>query len=262
MDAVLTAGGIPQPGEPLYEYTLGKPKALLDVAGKPMVQWVLDALTGSNKVERIVVVGLTEDSGIVSPKIAAYVPGQGGLVQNVLAGMKKVLETNPAAHHVLYVSSDIPAITPDMVDWVIDTASQSDEDAYYNLITREVMEARFPNSRRSFTKLKDVEVCGGDMNVLRALTVTGNDELWDRIVAARKNVFKQASLIGFDTLILLALRLITLEQGVERATRRLKITGRAVLCPYAEVGMDVDKPHQLEMVRAYLQRKSMAAAGA
>lgn len=262
MDAVLTAGGIPQPGEPLYEYTLGNPKALLDVAGKPMVQWVLDALTGSNKVERIVVVGLSEDSGIVSPKIAAYLPGQGGLVQNVLAGMKKVLEINPAAHHVLYVSSDIPAITSDMVDWVIDTASQSDEDAYYNLITREVMEARFPNSRRSFTKLKDVEVCGGDMNVLRALTVTGNDELWERIVDSRKNVFKQASLIGFDTLILLALRLITLEQGVQRATRRLKITGRAVLCPYAEVGMDVDKPHQLEMVRAYLQRRSMAAAGA
>ena len=40
MDAIVTAGGIPMPGEPLYEYTNGSPKALLDIAGKPMIQWV------------------------------------------------------------------------------------------------------------------------------------------------------------------------------------------------------------------------------
>jgi NDP-sugar pyrophosphorylase family protein len=42
MDAVITAGGVPQPDELLYPYTL-KPKALLEIDGKPMVQWVLDA---------------------------------------------------------------------------------------------------------------------------------------------------------------------------------------------------------------------------
>ena len=47
MDAIVTAGGIPQPGEPLYEYTLGASKAMLDVVGKPMIQWVLDALEGA-----------------------------------------------------------------------------------------------------------------------------------------------------------------------------------------------------------------------
>ena len=43
MDAIVIAGGIPQPEEPLYEYTQGIPKAMLNIAGKPMVQWVLDA---------------------------------------------------------------------------------------------------------------------------------------------------------------------------------------------------------------------------
>ncbi|MDP2976442.1 MAG: hypothetical protein Q8N45_09575, partial [Anaerolineales bacterium] len=36
--------------------------------------------------------------------------------------------------------------------------------------------------------------------------------------------------------------------------KRLKITGRGILCPYAEVGMDIDKPHQLEMLRADLAK--------
>ncbi len=88
---------------------------------------------------------------------------------------------------------------------------QTDEDVYYNVITAQVMEERYPGSKRSYTHLKDVEVCGGDLNVIRTMTVTGNDELWERIIASRKNVFKQAALLGYDTLLLLLLRQVTLE---------------------------------------------------
>ena len=42
-------------------------------------------------------------------------------------------------------------------------------------------------------------------------------------------------------------------------SKRLKVAGRAVVCPYAEVGMDVDKPHQLEIMRADLKKHMHAA---
>ena len=58
MDAVVLAGGIPREGEPLYPVSQGCPKSLLKVAGKPMVQWVLDALAAAKHVRRIFVVGL------------------------------------------------------------------------------------------------------------------------------------------------------------------------------------------------------------
>jgi GTP:adenosylcobinamide-phosphate guanylyltransferase len=256
MYAIVIAGGVPGPDEPLYPYTRGAPKALLDVAGKPMAQWVLDALDGAETIEQVVVIGLEANSGVHSAKIAAFTPSEGSILQNIRCGVRKVLEINPAADHVAVVSADIPAILPEHVDWVVRTAMQTDEDVYYNVITRQVMEARFPGSKRSYTRLKDVEVCGGDLNVVRAMTVTGNDELWERIIAARKNVFKQAALIGYDTLLLLLLRRISLEGAIERVTRRVKLTGRALLCPYAEIGMDVDKPHQLELLRADLARRA------
>ncbi|MDD5468913.1 MAG: nucleotidyltransferase family protein [Anaerolineales bacterium] len=259
MDAVVTAGGIPQPGEPLYDYTRGQSKALLDVAGKPMIQWVLDALSAARSVENVVVMGLGEDTGVSCPKVRAWVPNQGEMLENIRHGVIRVIELNPATRHVLLVSSDIPAITGEMVDWVVDAAMQSDDDVYYNVIERSVMEKRYPGSKRSFTRLKDIEVCGGDMNVVRAKTATGNDAMWSRIIAARKNVFKQAALIGYDTLILLVLRMITLDQAVTTAASRLGITGRAIVCPYAEVGMDVDKPHQLELVREDMARRGQGA---
>ena len=182
------------------------------------------------------------------------------MLQNLRAGMLKVMEIDPQARHTLVASSDIPAITHEMVDWEIETTSRTDLDAYYTIIRKEVMEKRFPNSRRSYTRLKDMQVCGGDMNVIRTMTASGNDQLWERIIAARKNAFKQASLIGYDTLLLLLLRRIDLPHAVERVTRRLNLTAQAVVSPYAEIGMDVDKPHQLEIMRADLASHQTGAA--
>jgi hypothetical protein len=159
---------------------------------------------------------------------------------------------NPQAEYALVVSSDIPAVTSEAVDWVVDTTMQTADDIYYNVIPKQVMEARFPGSRRSYTRLKDAEVCGGDMNVVRCSLATAEGMLWEELIATRKNVLKQAALIGFDTLILLLLRAINLQNAVQKVSRRLKIKGRAIDCPYAEVGMDVDKPNQLELLRADL----------
>ena len=64
MIAIVTAGGIAAPGDPLYVETQGRPKALIDVAGKPMIQWVLEALHGASRVEHLVVVGLPPEAGV------------------------------------------------------------------------------------------------------------------------------------------------------------------------------------------------------
>ena len=250
MNAVVTAGGIPAPDEPLYLYTQGQPKALLDIAGKPMVQWVLDALSGATLVERVVVIGLDESSGVTCSKPTTFLPSQGGMLNNLLAGVDHVMAQDPSSRHVLMVSSDIPGIKAEMVDWMISNAMQTDDELYYHLITQEVMEKRYPGSKRTYTHLKDALICGGDMNIVATRAVSKSRDKWEQLIAARKNPLKQAAVIGFDTLLLLALRAITLQGAVKRVTGRLGMTGRAVLCPYAEVGMDVDKPHQLELMRA------------
>jgi GTP:adenosylcobinamide-phosphate guanylyltransferase len=255
MDAIVTAGGIPQPGEPLYELTQGKSKALLDVCGKPMIQWVVDALCQAHTIDQILIMGLEADSGLQCAKLADYLPNQGSMLENIRVGVTRVLELNPQATHVLVVSSDIPTITESMVDWVVETTMQTDLDVYYNVITRQVMEARFPGSNRTYTRLKGLEICGGDMNVIRTLLVTANDDLWMRLIAARKSVVKQAAIIGWDTLFLMLLRQIDLDGAVKRVTKRVHLTGKAILCPYAEVGMDVDKPFQLDLVRSDLAKR-------
>jgi NDP-sugar pyrophosphorylase family protein len=249
MDAIIIAGGIPQEGEPLYEYTQGASKAMLDIGGKPMVQWVLDALNGAAEIDKVVIVGLSEEEGIESDKISAFVPNMGDLIANVRAGVNKTLEINPQTNHVIVVSSDIPAITSEMIDWLVNDSKGSDMDLYYTVIERQVMEKRFPTSKRSYVRLKDVEGCGGDVNIIHASLAASDSDIWNRLLDSRKNAIKQAAIIGFDTLLLMLLRAVTIDQAVGKVAKKLKITGKAIVCPFAEVGMDVDKPNQLELLR-------------
>jgi GTP:adenosylcobinamide-phosphate guanylyltransferase len=256
MDAIVTAGGVPLPEEPLYDATQGHPKAMVDVAGKPMVQWVLDAISESSNIENVIIVGLTDKSGLKCSKKMYFVSNQGKMVENLQAGAKKVLEVNDKAEYVLIASSDIPGITGEMVDWVVKTELEEKVDIVYNVIQREVMEKRYPGSKRTWTKLSDMEVCGGDLNAARISMIVDDDtELWEKITNSRKNPLKQAALIGYGTALMLLAGRLSLQDAETRVMSRMNISGRAVVCPYAEVGMDVDKPHQLEIMRADLTKK-------
>lgn len=254
MYAVLTAGGIPQPSDPLYPYTQGAPKALLEIAGKPMIQWVIDALESCQAVQGIVVIGLEPGSPISCAKPLVYLPNQGSLLANILAGVDKVTKLDPLTQHVLVASSDIPAVKPHMIEWVIQTALQTDSDLYYNVITRQDMERRFPAARRTYVRLKDQEFCGGDLNLIHVRAVTSDHIFWNKLIESRKNPLKQAWLIGLDVLLLLLLHQITIQDAVAKVSRRVGLNGRALFCPFPEIAMDVDKPHQLELLRADLAK--------
>jgi len=97
-----------------------------------------------------------------------------------------------------------------------------------------------------------MDVCGGDLNVVRASVAADESDIWEKISNARKSPLKQAALIGYDTLILLLLKQLTIDKVINKVARQLKVNGRGIVCPYAEIGMDVDKPHQLEIVRSDL----------
>ena len=260
MDAIVMAGGIPKPDEPLYEYTQGISKAMIDMAGKPMIQWVLDALSEAQKVDSVTIIGLPEDSSVTCNKPVNYVPNQGGMLDNIVAGIEKVLEKNPQAEYVLTASSDIPGINSEMVDWLIDDAMKTKHDIYYGIVKREVMDARYPDANRTFTKLADMHVCGADIHIAHKSMVTDPEHLamWEELMGKRKSPLKQAASIGILTLILLLMGRLSLDGAIERVTKRLNITGRPIIWDHAEPAMDVDKPHQLEILRADLEAQVAA----
>ncbi|MBE9506708.1 MAG: hypothetical protein IMY86_01545, partial [Chloroflexi bacterium] len=52
----------------------------------------------------------------------------------------------------------------------------------------------------------------------------------------------------------------SLAEAERRGSKALDVRGKAVPFPYAEIGMDVDKPFQLEIVRAELEERAANAS--
>lgn len=252
MQAIMLAAGIPSEQDPLFPHTNGGPKALASIAGKPMAQWVLDALDQCDVIDFIHIVGLEEDCGLKSAKPAAFISDHGGILENVQAGFLHVRAMSPNTTHVLVASCDIPTINSAMIDWRVRIAQENEAEFHYAVVERTVMEARFPGSNRSYVRLKDAEVCGADLHVIQIATMD-HPLLWQKLVDSRKNPIRQAALIGWDTMLLLLLRRLTLADAEAIVSKRLGINAKVAISPYAEIAMDVDKPHQLELIRMEME---------
>jgi molybdopterin-guanine dinucleotide biosynthesis protein A len=255
ISAIVLAGGLITADDPLYPVAGELKKSLLPVAGKPMVQWVIEAIDRATTVSRIILVGLEDKLWFETTKPVSALPDTGGMLTNIKQGLEKVNGQSSGNHIVLLASGDIPTITPEIVDWRVTEALQVGADINYAVVSKETMEARFPRSQRTYVRLRDMQVCGGDLNVLRA-SIVAHDELWERIIAARKSAWRQVSMLGYDLLLQFLLRRITLEAAGRKVSERLGLAGFGTLSPYAELAMDVDKPAHLEVVEQAMRRRA------
>lgn len=254
MDCIITAGGSVPEDDPLYPYTQGKPKSLIELNGMTMIEYVVRALRGSRHIDRLYIVGLTEDDvrGLDLPQDITYLPDSGGLVSNLSTSLDRLMADNPSASTVLLSSADIPLLTTEVVDAYIEQCQPFDCIAYYNVVTQETMEQQFAGSERTFVKLYKMAVAGGDMTLVQTRILNTNRALWESIVRGRKHAWQLVRLVGFRALLKFLLRRLSLSDVEELATRMVGAPVRVINSPYPELAMDVDKPRQVELLKRIL----------
>ena len=115
MDAIVMAGGL---GKRLG---MGE-KPCIEIFGKPLIRYVVDALNGSKKIERIFVAVAPATPNTESVILNCY----GGRVKvirtaggNYVGDMVHAVESAGIVDPVLVIMSDLPLIRPDQIDSVI-----------------------------------------------------------------------------------------------------------------------------------------------
>jgi hypothetical protein len=84
-----------------------------------------------------------------------------------------------------------------------------------------------------------------------------NIELFRSLTGSRKNYLAQAQMLGLGFILRFVLRLMTVDEAAERARQRMNLNTRVVATRFAELGMDLDKPHQYDMIKAELEKVSL-----
>ena len=63
----------------------------------------------------------------------------------------------------MIVASDIPFVTPGVIDKFIDAAVKQEADIVFPIISKDIMERAFPQTVRTYVKLKEGVFTGGNM---------------------------------------------------------------------------------------------------
>jgi len=229
-------------------------EALIELNGKPLIRHSLDPLLAAKSIDRIVIVGPVEElKKALAGLDVDIIPPTGDMFDNVIVGCRHLAQTGDGKKGLALVSTaDIPLITPDIVDNLVKACLDRGGEAFYPMATRETMEAKFPGTKRTYGTLREGTLTGGNLFVVNGEVLERVAPKAKALIEARKNPLKMAMAAGLIFVIRLVLGRLTVKELEGYVGRKFGFQGRVIIVPWAEIGIDVDKPADLELVRAYL----------
>lgn len=246
--AILLAGSRPGP-DPLLTGSGVSTKALLPIAGQPMLVHVVAALRASPLVGPITILAQASAELAVEPGLARFADlhfadsGQG-----ISASLAAALPEGDAP--VLVTTADNVLLTPAMIAAFLTDAE--DSDVAVAMVERRVLLAGYPESKRTWLKFRGGWWSGANLFRLRGRRVLPLLDFWGRIERDRKKGLKIVAAFGPWLLVGALLRVFTIQQGVARAGHRFGLKAKIVPMAEGEACIDADKPADIELIERIL----------
>jgi molybdopterin-guanine dinucleotide biosynthesis protein A len=233
INAIVLAGGREDLEGNVHGY-----KSLLALNGRPMIDYVVEALKNTPDVGEIAVVGPVDElSPYISDKVDYIISEGDSMMDNVIFGLRPFQNDD----RVLFLSSDIPFITPDAISHFIKQSCLTDADFCYPIVERSVNEAKFSGFKRTYVRLKEGAFTGGNIMYVKPSLVTNHKELIEDLIAMRKEPINMIELFGAGLAIDLAIGRASIEAIEKRIEQMLNIKAKAIISPYPEISQDIDK---------------------
>lgn len=244
--------------DPLAQATGVGHRALLEVAGVPMLLRVVRTLAAMPEVGRIIV--SIDDPAALNdqPELSARVVDGSLEVHQCLASPSRsvldVLENVAPAGRVLVTTADHALLTPEITEYFLSRVERSNADVLVGLVSRRVIEARFPDTTRTYLRMRGDAWSGANLFAFRTPEGRRAAAFWRRAESFRKQPWRVVSAFGPVNLLLFLLRRLDLDAALERASKVIGARVAAVTLPFAEAAIDVDRPSDLELVTRLLSK--------
>lgn len=222
-------------------------KAFLPVAGRPMLERVLEALRGVPAVDRIAV-------SIPDPEALA-----GHAVEPIATEASPSLSVLAALQHVpppvLVTTADHALLTPEIIEAFLAGAAAIEADLVVGLVERQNIEAVVPGSRRTYWRFRDGAYSGANLFNLRNEQALEAVAFWRRVERERKRPWRIAGAFGPGLLLGYLLGRFTLAEALHRASAVVGCRVAAFVLTFGEAAIDVDKPADLALVEQLLKAR-------
>lgn len=247
VDAVILAGGDGEVIDPGQRF-----KGLVPIAGRPLVEWVVEAFRAAELVGDIaVVIPTAEGLGPWVDTVDKLVVSDRDFMDNVIAGAASFREDRP----IMVATGDIPLLTGPAIDAFVAAGLATGADFVYPLVRRESIEAVYPGSERTYFKLKSGRFTGGNAMLVAPRLLAPARELGQRMFNDRKNSVALVRTAGFGFVVKFVLGRLAPEDLVDKIRELLGGTGAAVVLDDPAIAMDVDKPSDMALVGERLRAR-------
>ena len=247
--AVVLAGG---PGDAVSaSYPSVPNKAFVPVGGTPLVTRTLAALRATPAVTRVIAVAPFHANILPALGDADEIRRDGERIADSLRSGTRGL---PPDAPVLIVTADLPVLSRAALEEFLERAGARDADVVYSCVERSLHLARYPEVPHTWARLRDGTYCGGGCVRLRPRALPALDAFLDRLGRARKNPLALARIFGWDVLTAYALGRLTIAAAERRATKLLAASVAAVACTHPEIAVNVDRPGDVALAEALLER--------
>jgi len=251
IDALVIAGGS---SEKLRKYNEVAKEALIPIGDKVMVEYVVEAVEHTPGINKIAVVGPSELQSIFAHKEKLIIAKEGeSAIDSIINGMELLKPQG----RLLILTADIPLITPTAISGFLEACQDTNVDIYYPIVPKEANEAKYPGIERTYVTIKDGTYTGGNAFLVNPNIIHERVETGKRLVKLRKSPLALSSLIGWKFILKLITRRLTIKEAEEKFSNLLNVNGRAVVSPYPEIGIDVDKPSDLQLVSSVIEKRSI-----
>ncbi|WP_395392315.1 nucleotidyltransferase family protein [Novosphingobium sp. BL-8A] len=246
--ALVLAGSRPGAPDPVAASEGTSHKALVEIAGKPMLAHVVAALNDS-RVERIAVVANDPAVIALAQELGCEViPAEAGPSASVAAGLARL------GTPMLVTTSDHALLRGAWVDdFIADTPE--DADVAVLLARREAIEAAMPGSKRTYLRFADGDWSGCNLFLLNTPRAGAAIDTWKLVEADRKRPWRIAARLGVGILIGYALGRLTLAGALKRLGDKIGVAARLVAARDGLAAVDVDKPSDLADARAIISAR-------
>ncbi len=246
--AVILAGSRPE-GDPLARSMMVGHKALLPVAGEPMVLRPLRALLGSPEIDDVVV--LTQNPA----DLRSVIPHDARVVlrasQTTIAStIAELVASGDARFPLLVTTADHALLNEQMINEF--TREADGADLAIGFVERKPLISRFPDAKRTWIGFRGGRYSGANLFAFGSKRVLPAIERWRSVERDRKKGWRVLSALGPALLIGAIFKLRTLHQTARAIGRRLGIDARAIQMSDPLAAVDVDKAEDHALVEAIL----------
>lgn len=253
--AVLLAGER-RGGDPLSAHYGVPTKALVEVAGRPMLARVLDTLASHPALGEIRVLSQMGEQLGTLPEFEVFGndPRIRWLqsVDSIAGSIAASLRWEEPEWPVLVTTADNVLLDHATIDWFMERSG--DCDVAVGMVSQMRAAEEDLDGGRTWISFRDGKITGANLFALVTPRAMDALDFWQRLESHRKKPWRLAWEVGPVVLLSFLLRRFSLAEGFRMLSERVAFNARPVQLPYGRAGVDVDKPADLELAEKLLAR--------